>query len=148
MLVFLAIPIVIGLTYQIFTDEPVSILTFFGNLITDIDDNRIFYIVQALVLLLGIWLIGGTAGRLIVKQNTSRFLVGGLTLFLLWILLFISSTLTTAIKNSIIWGQKGFESVVANWMIYGLFLYLMLGVVHGLTMGYFLGREIKEKGGK
>ncbi len=146
--IFLSIPIIIGLTYEIFTDESGSFVTFYNNMINDADGNEIFLLVQIVVVLTGIWLFGGTAGRLIIDKEKSKFMVGVLTIFMLWVLLFISLTLSSGIENTITWGVKGFGSAVSGWLIYGLFLFLTFGVVHGLTMGYFMGREIKLKGQK
>ena len=146
--VILIIPLVIGLAFQIFTDEQMSIATFFDILLKDLDGNEIFILTQILVIMTGIWLIGGAAGRLIIDKESPSFWVGGLTFFLLWVILFTSSTLTSAIENTMTWGQKGFESAVMGWLIHGLFLFLIFGVVHGLAMGYLMGQEMKRKGRK
>jgi len=146
--IVLTIPIVIGLTYQIFTDEPISVVTFYKNMFRDADGNEIFLLIQIVVVLTGVWLFGGAAGRLIIDKEKSKFRVGVLTIFMLWVLLFISSTLSAGIENAITWGARGFGSAVTEWLIYGLFLFLILGLIHGLTMGYFMGREIKRKGQK
>lgn len=142
----LAIPILIGLSYQVFTDEPISVSTFFQNMFKDVVGNEIFLLIQIVVLLFGIWSFGGLSGRLIIDKGKSKFKVSVLTIFMLWVLLFVSSALTAAFENTITWGIKGFGSAVTGWLIYGLFLFLILGMVHGLTFGYFMGREIKRKG--
>ncbi|WP_276498168.1 hypothetical protein [Pontibacter litorisediminis] len=146
MLVFLAAPIFIDIFFQIFSDSPKSAITFFKNLTTEIIDNKVFYVVQAIFVSIAIWLLGGAAGRLIIEKEKSKSLVGALTLFLLWVILFLSSTLTAAFQNYLIWGQEGFKSVVTKWIIYGLLAYLILGAIHGLLFGYFVGRDIKNKG--
>ena len=110
------------------------------------DGNEIFLLIQIIVVLIAIWFLGGISGQLIIDKEKSKFKVSVLTIFMLWILLFISSTLSTAIENTITWGTKGFGSTVTGWLIYGLFLFLILGITHGLTMGYFLGKEIERKG--
>ena len=144
--IVLAVPVVIGLIYGVFTDEPVSFLIFFENMFNDAVGDGIFLVLPVVVILMGIWFMGGISGRLIIDKEKSKFKVSILTFFVLWVLLFISLTLSDAIENSIIWGAKGFGSAVTGWLIYGLFLFLILGIIHGLTMGYFMGREIKRKG--
>lgn len=144
--IVLAFPLAIGLFYQVFTDEPISIATFFKNIFKDVNGNVTFLIVQIAVVLTGIWLFGGIAGRLIIDKEKPEFKVGVLTIFILWLLLFIGSTLSSGIENMIAWGAKGFGSAITGWLIYGLFLFLILGLVHGSIMGYFMGREIKRKG--
>ena len=142
----LTIPVIIGLSYQIFTNEPISIVTFFKNMFKDADGNSIFLLIQIIVVLIAIWFFGGIAGQLIIDKEKSKFKVSVLTIFMLWILLFISSTLCAAIENTINWGAKGFGSAVTGWLIYGLFLFLILGTIHGLSIGYFMGKEIERKG--
>ena len=144
--IILLFSILIGLFYQIFTDEPISILTFFDNRFNDLLGNEIFLLIQVVVMLLGIWFIGGISGNLIIDKGKSKFKVSVLTVLMLWVLLFISLTLNAAIENTMIWGVKGFISALTGWLIYGLLLFLLLGIIHGLTMGYFIGREIKIKG--
>ena len=112
----------------------------------DADGNSIFLLIQIIVVLIAIWFFGGIAGQLIIDKEKSKFKVSVLTIFMLWILLFISSTLSAAIENTINWGAKGFGSAVTGWLIYGLFLFLILGTIHGLSIGYFMGKEIERKG--
>jgi hypothetical protein len=144
--IILLFPVLIGLFYQSFTDEPISILTFFKNMFKDVSGNEIFLLIQVAVSLLGIWFVGGISGQLIIDKGKSKFKVSVLTIFMLWILLFASSTFSAAIENTMTWGIEGFGSAVSGWLIYGLFLFLILGIIHGLTMGYFMGREIYRKG--
>jgi hypothetical protein len=144
--IILVIPIFVGFFYQIYTNEPISFLTYFQNIFKDADGNEIFLLIQVIVTFTGIWFLGGISGQLIIDKQKSKFKVSVLTIFILWVLLFISSTLSSAIENTITWGTKGFESAVIGWLIYGLFPYLIFGIIHGLTMGYFMGREIRKKG--
>ena len=69
----LAIPILIGLFYQVFTDEPISVSTFFQNMFKDVVGNEIFLLIQIAVLLFGIWSFGGLSGRLIIDKGKSKF---------------------------------------------------------------------------
>ena len=69
MAVILTIPAIIGLSYQLFTDESLSVETFYDNLLSDLNGNEFFVIVQALVLLISIWFIGGLTGRLIIDKD-------------------------------------------------------------------------------
>ena len=64
----------------------------------------------------------------------------------MWFLLFITCAVTGGIMNSINYGLNGFKSAFMNWTVYGLLPFLLFGIIHGLTTGYFLGREIKKRG--
>ncbi len=145
-LVFFALPVIIVLTYQIFTDESISVTTFYKNLKSDLKGNEIFVIIQIFVILLGIWVFGGIASWLIIKKKRNRFFISWLTIFSLWILLFFSSAITAGISDLSKYGQNGFMSELIGWLAYGLSLYIVLGAVHGLLFGHFLGREIFKAG--
>lgn len=145
-MVFFILPAIIALTYQIFTDESISVTPFYKNLKNDLRGNEIFVVVQILIILLGIWGFGGIASWLIIKKKRNRFFISWLTIFSLWILLFFSSAITTGISDFSKYGQNGFISELTGWLAYGLSLYIVLGAVHGLVFGHFLGREIFKVG--
>ena len=142
--IVLGFPILIALFYNTFTSESLSISTYYSNMTKGLIDD--YDLLAALIVLMTvcIWFIGGLTGKLIIEKNKSKFLVGFMTFFSLWMLMFICLTLLNAIKKSFTWGFSGFESVVSGWVIYGLFMFLIFGIVHGLTMGYFYGNELKK----
>lgn len=139
----MVVPIFIGVISHFSSGQSLSIGFFFKSIFEDVNDNVIFLLIPTIALLVGIWLFGGIAGQLIIDKGKSEFKYGFLTVFMLWILLFISSTLSAAIENSVTWGLKGFGGAIIGWLVYGLFLFLILGIIHGLIMGYFIGKEIK-----
>lgn len=143
--VILTIPIAIGLSYQVFTQEPISIKTFFVNLFNDIKGNQIFLLVQVLLILTAIWLIGGFAGQLIIDKNYPKKVIGFFTFFALWIFLFLSCALTSGLMRFQTWGIDGIKSSTIGWLAYGLFLFLIAGIINGLTIGFLYGNELKEK---
>jgi len=145
-LVFFVFPVIIALTYQLFTKQSISVTTFYNNLRNDLKGNEIFVIVQIFVILLGIWVFGGIASWLIIKKKRNRFFISWLTIFSLWILLFFSSAITAGINDFSKYRQNGFMSELTGWLAYGLTLYIVLGAVHGLIFGHFLGREILKIG--
>jgi hypothetical protein len=140
-LVIFLLPIVIGLIASI-GDSAISISYFYKNLFGDAFNNIPFLIIQLTVVLIGIWFFGSIAGEFIIIRNKNKFKIGFFTILSLWGLLFLSSTLTAGIQNSIDYGTSGFFSAVTSWLIYGFFLYLFLGCVHALTIGYLIGKKI------
>ena len=145
---FFAIPIIIVLVYQIFSNDPVKVTTFFDNLKSDLKGNELFVLIQIVVILIGIWTFGALAGRLIIIQKRNKFFIGWLTIFFLWILLFLSCVLTDCVTDYSKYSENDFLSVLIGWLVYGLSLYVILGAVHGLIIGYFLGNEIYKHGHK
>jgi hypothetical protein len=143
--IILGLPILIALFYNTFTSESLPISTYYSNMTKGLVED--YGLLAALIVLMSfcIWFIGGLTGKLIIEKNKSKFLVGFMTFFSLWMLMFICLTLLNAIKKSFTWGFLGFKSVVSGWVIYGLFMFLIFGIVHGLTMGYFYGNELKKK---
>lgn len=124
-----------------------SLDVFMENMIGGMGEDLGFLVVQVVVICVAIFVVGGKAGELIIKREVNTFLIGFLSLLLLWLILFISSATTSAIINSFTYGLNGFLSAFESWIIYGLVLFLVLGVANGLTLGFFLGIEIKRKGG-
>ncbi len=145
MAIILIVPAIIGLIFQLFIDDRTSLVTFYSNLWEDVLENKAFVITQTVTLILFIPILGGFAEHLIVQYKRPVFLVGGLTIILLWMALFLSSIVTAAIENTGPFGQLGFWSAITGWLRYGLPLYLIFGILHGLTMGYLVGSEIKNR---
>jgi hypothetical protein len=114
----------------------------------EIVENLDFVAIQIILTLLTIWYVGGLCAELIVKKGKNKFITGGLAILTLWISLFIGSTFTAVVIHSIKYAARGTESVILNWIIYALIPLLILGIVHGLIVGYPLGLEIKRRGDK
>ena len=54
--------------------------------------------------------------------------------------------LTDGIIHFLKYKQNEFTSELTGWLAYGLSLYILLGAMHGLIIGNFLGREIFKSG--
>ena len=144
LVVVMAIPFIIGLAYQIFTNDPISNATFYSNLIKGLNGNEAFVIIQVPVLLAGIWTIGGLAGEAIIDNCYPNRVIGFFTFFMLWILLFISCTLTEGLINYFTWGIKGIGGVIIGWLAYGLVPFIFAGIFTGLTIGLLYGNKLKN----
>ena len=147
----LAILTIFILTFLIFGDSKTTTVTLdnaISTLMADFLDNSLFVGIQTIVLLIEIVIIGGLIGELIIKRGKNKFLTGGLTLLTMWLLLFLTCAVTGGIINSIKYGRQGFESAFLSWTVYGLIPFFVFGLIHGLTTGFFLGREIKKRGEK
>jgi hypothetical protein len=114
----------------------------------EISDNTTFIVIQVLVLLTGIWGLGGHVGQSIISKGRNRLLVGGLSILILWLVLFLGSAVTAGIENSIKYGPEGFSSAFTGWLIYGLIPFFGFGILNGLLLGFPLGQEIKREGVK
>jgi hypothetical protein len=145
LVVILIIPAVVGLAYQLFTDENLSIATFYGNLMNDINGNEVFVVIQILVLFTSIWLIGGLSGRLIIDKDYPNKVIGFFTFLILWTFLFISCALTSGVIRSMNCGISGFGSSIIGWLAYGLFLFIISGIISGFSIGLLFGNELKKK---
>ncbi|SEG51013.1 hypothetical protein [Algoriphagus boritolerans] len=136
-------------TFLIFADPTTTTVTLdnaLSTLMKDFIDNYLFVSIQTAFIIIEILIIGGLIGELIIKGQKNHFIVGGLTLLTMWFLLFITCSVTSGIMNSINYGLNGFKSAFMSWTVFGLLPFLVFGVLHGLTTGYFLGREIKRRG--
>ena len=141
------IPVTIGLTLQL-TGNSGSVSTFYQNMFGGSEYGWNFIIIQVLVIIGAIWFIGPVLARRVIKNKQNYFWISVLTIITLWMIFFLSSTLASATQNSFKYGIEGFESAITNWFIFGFFQFLVLGVLHGLLIGYFLGKKIKYEGEK
>ncbi|WP_377579751.1 hypothetical protein [Ohtaekwangia kribbensis] len=121
------------------------VLSTFGEaFVEDLD----FVAIQTILTLVTIWYAGGLCGQLIIEKRKNKFIIGGLATLTLWISLFIGSTFTAVVIHSVKYAGHGTESVILNWIIYGLVPLLILGLIHGLLIGFPVGHEIKKSGDK
>ena len=130
------------------TDEPITLRRIFKTYWDELVDNVDFVAIQTILTLVTIWFVGGLSGHLIIEKRKNKFLIGGLSILILWIGLFVGSALTAGAINSIKYGGHGFTSALVSWTIYGLIPFLVFGIIHGLVMGFPLGHEIKKSGEK
>jgi hypothetical protein len=118
--------------------------TFARNVFREVAKNLATNLLQIPIVISAIYLVGGEAGRLIIKSKRNVFLVGFFALMSLWMILFLSVTTTDAIIDSITYGVDGFVSVFVAWTVFGLRPFLIFGTLHGLVMGYPLGIAVKR----
>src|SRR5688500_6587496 len=124
-IIVLIVPIVTSFIFQFFLDGGTSVITFCSTLSEGIKANKGYTFIKSLTLIYSIWWLGPFAERLIIEYNKPAFLIGGLTLLLLWMVLFLSSTITAAIENTGSFGELGFWSAMTGWFRYGLPFYLV-----------------------
>ncbi len=143
--IIVVFPIIIVLFNQLFGDKSMSAFTFFKNVFLSVEENELLIVIQVVVLFIGIWFFGGLAGRQIIDKKKSKFDHSFLAIFMLWILLFVSSTISSAVANTLTWGEGGFSSAVIGWLLFGLIPTIIGGTLHGLTMADFMGRAIENE---
>ncbi|ALI99994.1 hypothetical protein [Rufibacter tibetensis] len=144
--IFLITPLIVDLILQLFMDTKSSSFTFYINLLEAIRENKLFVFIQTLVGIVSIYFLGRFAEKQIVEHKRSSFFIGALTLLSLWLILFLSSMLFAAVESTGPFQKYGFWSVIIGWLLFGLPQYTIYGVLHGLTMGYLVGNEIKNRG--
>lgn len=146
-----AILLLLTITVLIFglgTDKPITLGRIFRTYWDEFIDNVDFIAIQTILTLVTIWFVGGLSGHLIIEKSKNKFLIGGLSILILWVSLFVSSALTAGVINYVKYGGHGFTSALASWIIYGLIPFLVFGLLHGLVIGFPLGHEIKKSGEK
>jgi hypothetical protein len=121
------------------------VLSTFGKAFVE---NLDFVAIQTVITLVTIWYVGGLCGLLIIDKGKNKYIIGGLAILTLWIGVFIGTTFTAVVIHSIKYAGHGTESVILNWIIYGLIPLLVLGLIHALIIGFPLGHEVKKSGEK
>ena len=140
--VTIAVLTIVTLRLVMPTGEPwTNLLTrIFDGLI----DNSLFLLVQVLTTLIGVWVLGGLLTIQIEKGN-NFFLTSGLAFFALWFILFLSSTLTASTLDAIEMDKLYFRVTFERWTNYHLIPFVEIGIVYGLCLGFFMGKEIKNR---
>lgn len=108
-------------------------------------DNAGFLACQTLVSLISIWILGGIITDQIIHQKRNPFMISGTAILILWLILFLTSALTASAIDAMEMEQSYFRITFEIWTNYHLIPFFILGATHGLTAGFFLGREIKTK---
>lgn len=97
---------------------------------------------QLIILLIGIWLIGGKIGVAIIEKAKHKFGVCFLGVLLIYVLHFVSGSVLLISTSH----DQAPINLVINAIVYLLYFSLGIGVIHGLVVSYFMGREIETKG--
>jgi hypothetical protein len=129
-------------------DVPMTLGRVLETYKNEIIENVNFVMIQTILALATIWHVGGLCGQLIIERGKNKFIVGCLSILTLWASLFVCSTLTAGVMNSIKYAGQGFKYATVSWIIYGLIPFLCLGLLHGLLIGFPMGHEIKKSGEK
>jgi hypothetical protein len=111
----------------------------------DFVDNSFLLLAQTAIMLITIWILGGLIPILIHKNRINSFFVGSTCLLILWLILFLTSALTSSGISAVEMGDFYFKITFQRWVNYDLVPFIIIGAIHGLTTGFFLGREIKKK---
>jgi hypothetical protein len=138
----------------------ITVLTFFvlrmvmptGESLSDLStrifrgliDNSVFLVVQVLMALIGIWVLGGLITSQIQKRK-NFFVTAGLAFLTLWLILFVSATLTASTIDAIEMEKFYFGITFSRWTNYHLIPFIEIGIVYGLCLGFFMGKEIKNR---
>ena len=138
------IPVLVGIYVRLTDGLSLTLIPYFENVWNEAKEMKFYLFVQVLVMAISIWLLGGLAGTKILDERKGKFKTGFLTIVGLWGVLFISSSLTEAIIKSFKWGPTHSIELFIGWFMYGFLIYLIIGVLHGLTTGYLLGNEIEK----
>lgn len=110
-----------------------------------IKENIVNALAVALILALTIWIASSKINKLLIDKNANFYLISIIFILFVWILLFISSALYEGLESSL--RNKRFEIVEATegWIIYRLWIYTGVGMIHGFIGGIFLAIELKKK---
>lgn len=127
------------------TDPLITVSGIATTWIYEAIDNLGFIGIQVLIILGGIWLMGGICGQLIIEKGKNEVLVGVGACLSLWTLSFLSTAIITGLEKSILLGTQEFLSAFSSRIIFGLIPFLVTGIASGPVIGYFLGRELKVK---
>ncbi len=106
------------------------------------------HLTEWIATIVSIPLIGLIMAKLLsnrLKRSTKRlYLYTFLTLTMTWISVLYSKAVTVGIFESIAKQQPEFFDVIIGFTIYQLWIYLGLGLIHGVSGGIFLTLDLKK----
>lgn len=100
----------------------------------------LFVFLQIAVISIGIWFFGARATKAILEEEKPTFRTGFFAIFKLWVLYFMSAALLTVVSNY----NTDFPQFLINSIIWIFYMSMLLGILHGVMLGYFVGKEIKK----
>lgn len=95
-------------------------------------------------LILSTWTTSKLIYNQLTIQNRNSFLIAFGFIFFSWSVAFLSTTISEGILGTI--KNKRFEifDTLVGYAIYQLWVYLVLGIIHGITGGLFLAMDLKK----
>lgn len=90
------------------------------------------------------WLTSKLIYNLLTNQNRNRFVIAFGFLFFSWTVAFLSTAISEGILGTIRNGRFEILDALVGYGIYQLWLYWLLGIIHGLTGGLFLAMDFKK----
>lgn len=128
----------------------VSVTIFIFGLIDEIPNSD--YLLARLhiwlTILIGLtlttWLISKSVYNQITRQGRNKYLVAFGFIFFSWTVAFLSRAISEGILGTI--RNRRFEilDALVGYGIYQLWLYWLLGIIHGLSGGLFLAMDFKK----
>jgi hypothetical protein len=90
------------------------------------------------------WLISKPIYNQLTRQNRNPFVIAFGFLFFSWTVAFLSTAISEGILET--FRKNGFEifDALLGYGIYQLWLYWLIGIIHGLTGGLFLAMDFKK----
>lgn len=136
---------VVVIFYALMNTEPLLHLAL--RLFDGFKSNFIFISGQIFCVILGALFLGRAVARQVIEKRRNTFVIGGLAFIILWIVLFWFSALMAAAIDSFAINKFFFAITLNRWIKYHSLPFLVLGIIHGLSLGLLTAREIRRKGG-
>ena len=108
--------------------------------------ENIYLVIFLTFLLTGtIWTTTKSIDRLLKKRKISVYLISTLYIVFLWTVLFLGTALFVGFDESIRNGRFEIWDTLMGYTIYRLWVYLGIGIIHGLTGGPFLTMDLNRQ---
>lgn len=138
---FIVLPVAVSIILLLYNGSG-SIDFFYQNLYKEVEANCLFISIQVIVLFSAVWCLGPMLAKQILEKKENYYTTSALNVFLLWLIIFVSSSITSGIQSSIVFGIHEFSNTLTNWFIFGFISFTLLGILHGLLIGFFIGKRI------
>ena len=124
----------------------VGFFWFLGELpyFSDISDRLWIWFTLPVLLTLVIWMTAKSIGKQMIEKKRNKYFVSVLFIFCMWLVLILVTSILEGVNSSIRSGRFEVLDSVVGFVIYRLWVYLGLGIIHALIGGIFMAFDLKN----
>ena len=111
---------------------------------SDISDRMWIWILTPIIILLVIWLSTNTVFHYVTNKMMNNYVLSAIFIFIMCMSLFLSTTLLEGINASAKSGKNEIFNFFEGFVVYRLWVYLVLGIMHALIGGIFLTMDLRK----
>lgn len=111
---------------------------------SDISDRIWIWVLIPIIILLVIWWFTKTIFHYVANEVMNSYILSAIFILTIWLTLFLSTTLLEGINASTKSGKNEILYFFEGFLVYRLWVYLGLGLIHASIGGVFLAMDLQK----